>query len=172
MESELASSLQWIGKRSQVAHPLFGWDFKNHSSVVVQLLSRIWLFETPWTQHIRLPSPSLSPGVCSNSCPLSWWCHPTISSSVSPFSSYPQFLPASGAFSNESALHIRWPKYWGFSFSISTSNEYLGLISFRIDYLDLLVTVQGTLKSLLQHHSSKVQLNNNNKHRGEDCSNG
>ena len=156
MGSELASSLQWIGKRSQVAHPLFGWNFKNRSSVVVQLLSRIWLFETPWTQHIRLSSPSLSPGVCSNSCPLSSWCHPTISSSVSPFSSSPQFLPASGAFSNESALHIRWPKYWGFSFSISTSNEYLGLISLRIDCFDLLATVQGTLKSLLQHHSSKV----------------
>ena len=155
MESELASSLQWIRQRSQVAHPLCGWDFKNHSSVVVQLLSRIWFFATPQTQLIRLPSPSLSPGVCSNSCPLSQWCHPTISSSVSPFSSCPQFLPASGTFSHESALHIRWPKYWGFSFSISPSNEYLGLISLQIHWFYLLA-VQGTLKSLLQHHSSKV----------------
>ena len=60
-------------------------------------------------------------------------------------------------FSNESALHIRWPKYWSFSFSISPSNEYLGLISFRMDWLDLL-TVQGTLKSLLQHHSSEASI--------------
>ena len=66
-------------------------------------------------------------------------------------------FPSIGVFSNESALHIRWPKYWGFSFSISPSNEYSGLISFRIDWLDLLA-VQGTLKSLLQHHSSKASI--------------
>ena len=71
-----------------------------------------------------------------------------------PFSSCPQFFPASGSFPNELALHIMWPKYW--SFSISPSNEYSGLISFRIDWLDLLA-VQGTLESLLQHHSSKDQ---------------
>ena len=66
-------------------------------------------------------------------------------------------FPSSRVFSNESALHIRWPKYWSFSFSISTSSEYLGLISFRMDWLDLLA-VQGTLKSLLQHHSSKASI--------------
>ena len=82
-------------------------------------------------QHARIPCLSLSPGVCPNSCPLSWWCHPTISSSVTPFSSCPQSFPAS-----ESALCIRWPKYWSFSFSISLSNEYSGLISFRIYWLD------------------------------------
>ena len=65
------------------------------------------------------------------------------------------FFPSIRVFSNESVLHIRWPKYWSFSFSISPSSEYLGLISFRIDWLDLLA-VQGTLKSLLQHHSSKA----------------
>ena len=80
-----------------------------------------------------LPCPSLSPGVCS--CPLSQWCHPTISSSVTLFSSCPQYFPVSGSFCNEWALGIRWPKYWSFSFSISPSNEYSGLISFRIDYL-------------------------------------
>ena len=70
----------------------------------------------------------------------------------------PTFIfPSIGVFSNESALHIRWPKYWSFSFSISPSNEYSGLISFRMDWLDLL-TVQGTLKSLLQHHSSKAPI--------------
>ena len=107
-------------------------------------------------QHTRPPCPSLTPGVYSNSCPLSQWCHPTISSSVVPFSSCPQSFPAS-VFSNESALCIRWPKYWSFSFNISPSNEHPGLISFRMDWLDLLA-VQGTLKSLLQHHSSKASI--------------
>ena len=106
-----------------------------------------------WWQHTRLPRPSPSPGAYSNSWPLGWWCHPTISSSVIPFSSHLQSFPASGAF-QMSALRIRWPKYWSFSFNISPSNEYSGLISFRMDWLDLLA-VQGTLKSLLQHHSSK-----------------
>ena len=69
----------------------------------------------------------------------------------------PSIFPSIGIFSNESALHIRWPKYWSFSFSISPSNEYSGLISFRIDWLDLLA-VQGTLGSLLQHHSSKASI--------------
>ena len=69
----------------------------------------------------------------------------------------PSIFPSIRVFSNESALHIRWPKYWSFSFSISPCNEYSGLISFRIDWLDLLV-VQGTLKSLLQHHSSKASI--------------
>ena len=100
-------------------------------------------------QHSRLPCPSLSPRVCSDSLPLSRRSHPTISSPVDPFSSCPQ----SWSFSSESALCIRWPKYW--RCSISPSNEYSGLISFRIDWFDL-PAVQGTLKSLLQHHSSKT----------------
>ena len=109
-------------------------------------------------QHTRPPCPSPTPGVCSNSCPLSQWCHPTISSSIVPFSSHLQSFPASRkVFSNESALHIRWPKYWSFSFSISPSNEHPGLISFGMDLLDLLA-VQGTLKSLLQLHSSKASI--------------
>ena len=69
----------------------------------------------------------------------------------------PSMFPSISVFSNKSALHIRWPKYWSFSFSISPSNEYSGLISFRLDWLDLLA-VQGTLKSLLQHHSSKASI--------------
>ena len=92
-------------------------------------------------------TPGVSPEVCSNTCPLSWWCHPAISSSVSRFSSCPQSFPASGSFPRESSLHIRWPKYWSFSFSISPSNEYSELISFRIDWFDL--AVQRTLNSLL-----------------------
>ena len=92
-------------------------------------------------QHASLPCPSPSPGVCSNLCPLSQWCHPTISSSVIPFSSWLQSFPAIRVFSHES-VHIRWPKCWSFSLSISPSNKYSGLISFRMDWLDLLA-VQG-----------------------------
>ena len=108
------------------------------------------------SQHARPPCPSPTPGVHPNPCPLSWWCHPTISSSVIPFSSYPQSFPASGSF-QMSQLCMRWPKYWSFSFSINPFNEHPGRISFRMDRLDLLA-VQGTLKSLLQHHISKASI--------------
>ena len=107
-------------------------------------------------QDARLPCPSPTPRACSDSCPLSQWCHPTISSSVFPFSSCLQSLPAS-VFSSESALPIRWPKDWNFSFSISPSSEYSGLIPFRIDWLDLLA-IHVILKSLFQHHSSKASI--------------
>ena len=101
----------------------------------------------------RLPCLTPTPGACSNSCPVSRWCHPTISSSVIPFSCL--HFPSIRVFSSESVLHNRWPKYWSFSFSISLFNEYSGLISF--DWLDLLA-VQGTLESLLQHPSSKASV--------------
>jgi len=100
--------------------------------VVVQSLSFFW----PHGLHAKPPCPSPSPGVCSNSCPLSQWCHPTISSSVFPLLFLPSVFPSIRVFSNESALRIRWPKYWSFSFSIRSSNEYSGLISFRIDWFD------------------------------------
>ena len=106
-------------------------------------------------QNTRPPCPSI-PVVYSNSSPLSRWCHPTIPSSVVPFSSSPQSLPASGSF-HMSQLYPSGAKYWSFSFSISPSNEHPGLISFRMDWLELLA-VQGTLKSLLQHHSSKASI--------------
>ena len=106
--------------------------------------------------HARPSCPSPTHGDHSNLCPLSQWCHPTISSSVIPFSFCLQSFPAS-VFSNESVLCIRWPKYWSFSFSLNPSNEYSGLISFRLDWLDLLA-VQGTLKSLLQYHSLKASV--------------
>ena len=105
-------------------------------------------------QHTRPPCPSPIPGVHPNPCSLSQWCHPT---SVVPFSFCPQSFPESGSFQIKSDLRIRWPKYRNFSFSISRSNEYSGLVSFRMDWLDLLA-VQGTLKSLLQHHSSKASI--------------
>ena len=106
------------------------------------------------SQHARPPCPSPTPRLHSDSHPSSQWCYPAISSSVIPFSSCPQSLPA---FSNESTLRKRWPKYWSFSFSIIPSKEHPGLISFRMDWLDLLA-VQGTFKSLLQHHSSKASI--------------
>ena len=113
----------------------------------------LWPHES---QHARPPCPSPTPGVHPNSCPLNWWCHPAISSSVIPFSSRPQSLPAS-VFSTESTLRMRWPEYWSFSFSIIPSKEIPGLISFRTDWLDLLA-VQGTLKNLLQHHGLKASI--------------
>ena len=105
-------------------------------------------------QHARLPCPSTTPGACSNSSPLSRWCHPTI---CVPLPLLPLIFPSIRVFYKKSVLHISWPKYWSFSFSISPLNEYSGLISFRMDWLDLLA-VQGTLKSLLQHHSSKASI--------------
>ena len=104
-------------------------------------------------QHTRFPCPSPSPGACSNSCPAViptnhlFFCHPLLF--------LPSIFPSIRVFSNELALCIRWPKYW--SFSISLSNEYSGLIAFRIDWFDLLA-VQGTPKSLLQHQSSKESI--------------
>ena len=120
-----------------------------------QLLSCVWLFATPWTAahqaslfhhqlleftktHVHWVGDAIQPFIL---------CHPLLH--------LPSISPSIRVFSNESVLHIRWPKYWSFSFSISPSNEYSGLISFRMDWLDLLA-VQGTLKRLLQHHSSKA----------------
>ena len=109
-------------------------------------------------EHTRLPCRSLYPRVCSNSCPLSQWCCLTISSSVALYSSCPQSFPVSGSFPMRRLfLPIRWPKYWSFSFSISPSIENSGLISFKIDWLDLL-EVQGILNSLIQHHNSKTSV--------------
>ena len=113
--------------------------------------------QTHGQQQARTPYPIPTLRACSNSCSSSWWCHPTISSSAISFLSCIQSFPASGSFFTESVLHIRWPRYWSFSFSISPSNENSGLISFRIDWLDLLA-VQGTLKSLLQQSSSKTSI--------------
>ena len=122
----------------------------------VQLLSCVWLFVTPWTAArqaslsvIKCQSPpkpmSIKSVMSSNHLIL---CHPLL---------LPSIFPSIRVFSNESALRIRWPQYWSFSFSISPSNEHSGLISFRMDWLDLLA-VQGTLRSLLQHHSSKASI--------------
>ena len=109
-------------------------------------------------QHTRPPSPSPTPGVYPNSCPFSRWCHPTISSSVVHFSSCPQSFPASGSFQISQLFSSGGSsKYWSFSFNISPSNEYSGLMSFRMDWMDLLA-VRETLKCLLQHYSSKASI--------------
>ena len=93
----------------------------------------LWPHES---QHARPPCPSPTPRVHPNPCPLSRWCHPT--NLCHPLLLLPSVFPSIRVFSNESALHIRWPKYWSFSFSISPFNEHPGLISFRMDWLDLL----------------------------------
>ena len=124
---------------------------------LVQSLSRVWLFATPWTAACQA---SLSITNSQSSLKLMFI------ESVMPsnhlilcrhFLLLPLSFPSIRIFSNVSVLHIRWPKYWSFCFSISPSDEYSGLISFRMHWLDLLA-VEGTLKSLLQHHSSKVSI--------------
>ena len=130
----------------------------NHTQFrTVQLFSHFWLFVTPWTTACQaslsitdsqslLKLMSIESVMPSNHLIL---CRPLLLQ--------PSIFPSIRVFSNESVLHITWPKYWSFSFSIRPSNEYSGLISFRMDWLDLLA-VQGTLKSLLQHHSSKASI--------------
>ena len=126
--------------------------------VVVQSLICAGLFETMDCSMPGFPAFTYLLEFCSNSCPLSWWCHPTISSSVTPFSSCPQSFPASGSFPVSQLFTSGGKKkYLNFSFSISPSNEYSRSISFRIDWFDLLA-VQGTLKSLLQRHNLKASI--------------
>ena len=138
---------------------LISW-LQSSSAVIfssVQSLSRVWLFATPWTAAHQAPLfitislsllklMSIESVMSSNHLVL--WC---------PLLLPPSIFPSMSVFSSESVLHIRWSKYQNFSFNISPSNEYSGLISFRIDWLGLLA-VQGTLKSLLQHHSSKASI--------------
>ena len=111
----------------------------------------LW-FNPPISTHC----PSPIPGACSNSGPSNRWHHP-IMSLFRPLLLLPSIFPSIRIFSNESVLHIRWPNYWSFTFSINPSNEYPGLLSFRMHGFNLLA-VQGTLKSLLQHHSSKASI--------------
>ena len=123
----------------------------------VQLLSRVWLFVTPW---IAARQASLS--ITNSQSPPKLMCIESVMPSnhlilCRPLLLLPPIPPSIRVFSSESTLRMRWPKYWSFSFSISPSNEHPGLVSFRMDWLDLL-TVQGTLKTLLQHHSSKASI--------------
>ena len=155
--------IDWLGntvcKYTLAIYPSFHLP-KSYPLICSNQFSHSIMCNSLWPhglQHARLPCPPPTSRVYPNSCPSSRWCHTLISFSVVPFSSCLQSFPSIWVFSNESVLRIRWPKYWSFSFSTSASNEYSGLISFRIDWLDLLA-VQGTLKSLLQHHSSKASI--------------
>ena len=124
---------------------------------VLLLLFSHWAMSDTMTPRTEAPQASLSFTMSQsflNSCPLSWWCHRTISSSVTFFFSCPQSFLASGSFPMN---WLRWPKYWSLSFSIRTFNEYSGSILFRIDWFDLL-GVQGILKSLIQHHNWKSSI--------------
>ena len=123
--------------------------------IIVQLLSPVWLFVTSWTAA-RQASLSLTISLSLFKLMSIEWVMPCNYLILClPLLLLPSVFPSIRVFSNKSALHIRWPKYWSFSFSTSPSNEYSGLISFRIDWFDSLV-VQGTLKNLLQHHSLKA----------------
>ena len=156
-EEELRSLLKVINESEKAGLKLNIQKMKIMASSPFSLLTHVQLFATPWTvvsqaslsitnfwsllklTYIKLVMPS-------NHLIL---CYPLLL--------LPSIFPSMRVFSNESVLHIRWPKYWSLGFSISLSNEYSGLISFRIDWFDLL-EVQGTLKSLLQHHSSKASI--------------
>ena len=132
-------------------------QFSINKFISVQLLCCIWLFATPWTSAHQA---SLS--ITKSWSPLKLMSTESVMPSnhlifCCPLLLSPSVFPSIRVFSNESVLRISWPKYCSFSFSISPSNEYSGLISFRMDWLDLLA-VQGTLKSLLQHHSSKASI--------------
>ena len=122
----------------------------------VQLLSHVWLFATPWTTahqaSLSITNFQSLPKLISIESVMPSNHLILCCSLLLP----PSIFPSIRVFSNESVLHIRWPKYWSFSFSISPCNEYSGLISFMIDWFEL--AVQGTLKSLLQHHSSKASI--------------
>ena len=142
-------------KEKRDASPLVGFQCLQFGSV--QSLSHVWLFVTPWTAAHQA---SLS--ITRSQSLLKFMSIELVTPSNHLTFSCPRFLPPSifpsiRVFSSESALRIRWPKYYSFSLSISPSNEYSGMISFRIDWLDLLAH-QGTLKSLLQHHSSKASI--------------
>ena len=131
MNLETVNRVKLVRKRNISYIKEYIWNLEPY--VVVQsLCPTLW---PHWLQHTRLPCPSLSPRICWNSCPLSWWCHPTISYCRHPLLLLPSIFPSIKVFSSESFLLIRWPKYWSFSFSISPSNEYSGLISFRTDWL-------------------------------------
>ena len=132
-------------------HYLPSWFGSVHS------LSRVRLFATPWTAACRASLSITNSRSLLKLVPFELMMPSNYLILCRPLLLLPSIFLRIRVFSNESVLHIRWPKYWSFSFSISPSNEYSGLISFRIDWFDLLA-VQGILKSLLQHHSSKASM--------------
>ena len=170
LSEKCKSKLQWgitshqsewpPSKCLQIINAREGGEKRKHSYTVqfssVQSLSRVRHFATPWIAACQASLSITNSRSSLNSCPSSRWCHPAISSTVIPFFSCPQSLPATESFPMGQLFAWGMAKYWSFSFSISPFREHPRLISFRMDCLDLLA-VQGTLKSLLQHHSSKHQ---------------
>ena len=156
----VATVLAWNLKRDSAESPLISNLWRDVASVQlssVQSLSCVWLFAIPRTTVLQA---SLS--ITNSQSLLKLMATELVMPSnhlilCRPLLLLPSIFPSIRVFSNESFLRIRWPKYWCFSFSISPSNEYSGLISFRVDWLDLLA-VQGTLKNLLQHHSLKASI--------------
>ena len=133
------------------------WSFH---ALIIQFSSVAQSCLTLWPhglQHAIPPCPSPTPGVYPNSCPFESVMPSNHLILCYPLLLLPSIFPSIRVFSNESALRFKWPKYWSFSFNISPSSEHSGLIFFRMDWLDLLA-VQGTLKSILQHHSSKASI--------------
>ena len=139
----------WVAEKTK-SLPLSGWQ-----SCSVKLLSQVRLFVTPWTAARQASLSITNSQSLLKLMPIELMMPSKHLILCCPLFQLPSILPSIRVFSSESVLHIRWPKYW--SFSINPSNEYSGLISFRMDWLDLLA-VQGTLKSLLQHHSSKASI--------------
>ena len=131
------------------------WEHIKKTSV--QSLSCVRLFATPWTAACQASLPITNSRSLLKGMSIEWVMPSNHLILCRPLLLLCSIFPSIRVFSNESVLHIRWPKYWSLSFSISPSNEYSGLISLRMDWLDLLA-VQGTLKSLLQHHSSKASI--------------
>ena len=131
------------------------WEHIKKTSV--QSLSCVRLFATPWTAACQASLPITNSRSLLKGMSIEWVMPSNHLILCRPLLLLHSIFPSIRVFSNESVLHIRWPKYWSLSFSISPSNEYSGLISLRMDWLDLLA-VQGTLKSLLQHHSSKASI--------------
>ena len=148
-----------MGERTRDEKPWL--DFLNLTLPVqfssAQLLSRVQLFATPWTAARQASLSITNSRSPPKPMPIEWVMPSNHLNLCRPLLLLPSIFPSIRVFSNESAVCIRWPKYWSFSFKISPTNEHPGLISFRMDWLDLLA-VQGTLKSLLQHHSSKVSI--------------
>ena len=159
-EEELKSLLMKVKEESEkvgLKLNIQKTNMASGSTSSVQLLSHVQLFVTPWTGAHQASLSITNSRSLLKLMSIEWvmpsnhliFCHPLLLP--------PSIFPSTRVFSNESVLHIRWPEYWSFSFNISPTNEHPGLISFMMDWLDLLA-VQGTLKSLLQHHSSKASV--------------
>ena len=164
LQEFIQTRVHWVSDAIQPSHPLsspssLAFNLSQHQFSSVQLSCSVMSdsLQLHESQHSRPPCPSPTHGVYSNSCASSRLMPSSHLILCRPLLLLPPILPSIRVFSNESALCLRWPKFWNFSFNISPSKEHPGLISFRIDWLDLLA-VQRILKNRLQHHSSKASI--------------